>query len=40
MTKNQLGEERVYFLLIPDHNLSLEEVKAGTQTDIEPEGRS
>jgi hypothetical protein len=39
MTKNQVGEERVYFML-PQHGSSSKEVRTGTQAVYEPGGKS
>lgn len=40
MTKRQAGKEKGYSVTLPDHSLSLEEVKAGTQSGQEPGDRS
>jgi hypothetical protein len=40
MTKKQVGEERVNLPYTSNHNSSLEEARAGTQSGLEPGGRS
>jgi hypothetical protein len=35
MAKKQLGEERAFGHILADHNLSLEEVRTGTQSGLE-----
>ena len=38
--QKQVGEERFIWLTLPYHSSSLAEARTGTQTELEPEGRS
>jgi hypothetical protein len=40
MTKSKLGRKGFIWLILPDNRLSLEEVKIGTQAELEPRSRS